>query len=200
MVTNDEHSRLRSKRPGPTACAGSRSCRESPASARPAWRLRSRRDAHEHGAVVLYGRCDEDRSISYQAWLDALGHLCLHAPIELLREHVEARGGELARLLPELAARVDLPARHDIDPETEQYLLFGAVVDLLGRVATAAPLVLVLDDLHWADRSSLLLLEVLRERRTTDDVTRVGDLPRQRSLDQCGAPGHARFALPRARR
>jgi len=117
------------------------------------------RDAHALGAVVLYGRCDEDRTMSYQAWIDALGHLCLHAPIELLRDHIEARGGELARLVPELAARVDLPARRDLDPETEQYLLFGAVVDLLGRVAAIAPLVLVLDDLHWADRASLTLLK-----------------------------------------
>ena len=117
------------------------------------------RDAYSLGAVVLYGRCDEDRTIPYQAWIDALAHLCVHAPIDLLREHVLVRGGELARLIPELAARVDLPARRDLDPETEQYLLFGAVVDLLGRVAAVAPLVLVLDDLHWADRASLLLLK-----------------------------------------
>ena len=38
------------------------------------------RDAHELGAVVLYGRCDEDRSISYQPWIDALGHLCRPRP------------------------------------------------------------------------------------------------------------------------
>ena len=36
--------------------------------------------------------------------------------------------------------------------------MFGAVVDLLGRAAEVAPLVLVLDDLHWADRASLMLL------------------------------------------
>src|SRR3954452_14734808 len=117
------------------------------------------REVHALGAVVLYGRCDEDRTIPYQPWIDAIAHLCRHAPIEMLREHVEVRGGELARLVPELAARVDLPARRDIDPETEQYLLFGAVVDLLGRAAEATPLVLVLDDLHWADRSSLMLLK-----------------------------------------
>ncbi len=116
-------------------------------------------DAVGSGAVVLYGRCGEDRSIAYQPWLDALAHLCHHAPQELLRDHVEARGGELARFIPELAARVDLPARYDIERSTEQYLLFGAVVDLLARVAERAPLVLVLDDLHWADTSTLVLLK-----------------------------------------
>ena len=133
------------------------------------------RDAHWGGAVVLYGRCDEDRAISYQPWMDALAHLCTHAPLDLLREHVEMRGGELARLLPELAARVDLSARHDIDPETEQYLLFGSVVDLLGRVAALAPLVLVLDDLHWADQGSLMLLKyfVSAERPTRSLVVAI---------------------------
>ena len=124
---------------------------------------------------MLYGRCGEDRSISYQPWLDALGHLCLHAPIDLLREHIEARGGELARLVPELAARVELPARHDIDPEIEQYLLFGAVVDILARVAACVPLVVVLDDLHWADTGSLLLLKffAVAERPTRSLVVAI---------------------------
>jgi class 3 adenylate cyclase/tetratricopeptide (TPR) repeat protein len=133
------------------------------------------RDAAARGSVVLYGRCDEDRSIPYQPWLDALAHLCLSAPDVLLREHVEERGGELARLVPALAARVDLPARQEVDPETEQYLLFGAVVDLIGRVATYAPLLVVLDDLHWADHGSLRLLKYFAaaERPTRSHVVAI---------------------------
>ena len=44
------------------------------------------------------------------------------------------------------------------DAESERYLLFGAVVDLLARVSALAPVVLVLDDLHWADRPTIQLL------------------------------------------
>ena len=44
------------------------------------------------------------------------------------------------------------------DAESERYLLFGAVVDLLSRVSALAPIVLVLDDLHWADRPTVQLL------------------------------------------
>ena len=44
------------------------------------------------------------------------------------------------------------------DAESERYLLFGAVVDLLARVSALAPVVLVLDDLHWADRPTVQLL------------------------------------------
>jgi len=116
------------------------------------------RTAFENGAAVLYGRCDEDLGIPYQPWAEALSHLVAHSPDDLLRAHVEARAGELARLVPELAHRVPLPPSSSSDAESERYLLFGAVLDLLTRVSTMAPVVLLLDDLHWSDRQSVQLL------------------------------------------
>ena len=71
---------------------------------------------------------------------------------------MDARGGDLARLVPELASRVPLPPSSSSDGESERYLLFGAVVDLLARVSIIAPVVLLLDDLHWADRQTIQLL------------------------------------------
>lgn len=114
--------------------------------------------ARREGAVVLYGRCDEDLGIPYQPWIEALAHLVRHAPEELLSAHVAARGGVLVRLVPELGHRVGATPPVSSDPEAERYLVFGAVVDLLERVSNAAPVVLVLDDLHWADLPSLQLL------------------------------------------
>ncbi|MGH8983029.1 MAG: BTAD domain-containing putative transcriptional regulator [Acidimicrobiia bacterium] len=116
------------------------------------------RAAHDAGAIVLAGHCDEDLGIPYQPWTEALRHLVRHAPDSLLHAHVAARGGELTRLAPDLARRVHTPAATSSDPEAERYLLFGAVVDLLERASLVAPVVLVLDDLHWADRPSLQLL------------------------------------------
>jgi tetratricopeptide (TPR) repeat protein len=116
------------------------------------------RDAFEDGAVVLYGRCDEDLGIPYQPWAEALTHLVAHAPDDLLAAHVQARGGELARLAPDLATRTQLPTSSSSDGESERYLLFGAVVDVLARVSALAPVVLLLDDLHWADRQTVQLL------------------------------------------
>ena len=117
------------------------------------------RAARESGAVVLYGRCDEDLAVPYQPWMEALGHLVACAPDSLLAAHVKERGGDLGALVPGLAARVgELPASRSSDPETERHLLFGAVVDLLERVGVDAPIVLILDDLHWSDRPTLQLL------------------------------------------
>jgi class 3 adenylate cyclase/tetratricopeptide (TPR) repeat protein len=112
-----------------------------------------------HEAIVLYGRSDEELAVPYQPWTEALRHLVQHADEQVLRDHVAERGGELARLVPDLGHRVaDLPAPQPSDADAERYLLYGAVVSLLARVSTLVPVIVVLDDLHWAGKPSLQLL------------------------------------------
>ena len=114
---------------------------------------------HAEGAVVVYGRCDEDLGVAYQPWIEALGHLVAHLPEPVLAAHVAACGGPLSRLVPELGRRIELASTSSsVDAESDRYLLFGAVVDLLVRAAGVAPTLVVLDDLHWADRSTVQLL------------------------------------------
>jgi hypothetical protein len=116
-------------------------------------------EAHEEGATVLYGRCDEDLGVPYQPWVQALGHLVNQAAQPVLDAHVERFGGDLARLVPALRARVpDLPSPRESDPETERYLLYAAVAGLLQGAGEQEPLLLILDDLHWADAPTLSLL------------------------------------------
>jgi class 3 adenylate cyclase len=116
--------------------------------------------AHASGAVVLYGRCDEELRVPYQPWLEALGEMAQTAPVEVLETFVAAHGGELRRLVPVLGNRVSgVPEPRASDPETERYLLFGAVLGLLDVVSSEQPAVLVLDDLHWADKPTLVLLK-----------------------------------------
>ena len=64
--------------------------------------------------------------------------------------------------MPQLASRIpDLPPSKATDADTERFLLFAAVVGLLVDVSRQQPVVLVLDDLQWADKASLLLLRHL---------------------------------------
>jgi class 3 adenylate cyclase len=115
--------------------------------------------AHGDGATVLYGRCDEDLGAPYGPWVRALRHYVLEASEDTLRAHAERHGGELARLVPEVRRRVQAyPGLRQTDPETERYLLYGAVASLLEHAAEERPVVLILDDLHWADAPSLSLL------------------------------------------
>ncbi len=114
------------------------------------------------GGTVLYGRCLDKVSAPYQPFVETLGHYVQHAPVEQLRAHVGEFGGELARLVPNLSRRLpDLPAPSSSDPESERYLAFGAAVGLLAREADLRPVLLVLDDLHWADAATLQLLRHL---------------------------------------
>jgi predicted ATPase len=115
---------------------------------------------HDEGAVVLAGQCDEDVGVPYQPFVGALRHYVAHATEPRLGRYA----GELPRLLPELAMSLPgLPEPLRSDPETEQYRLFDAVTAWLADVSSAEPVLLVLDDLHWAAKPTLLLLRhVLR--------------------------------------
>ncbi len=115
--------------------------------------------AHGEGATVLLGRCDEDLGVPYQPWVQALGYLVKEAPRPVLDGHVERFGGDLARLVPALGDRVEqLPPPRQSDPETERYLMYAAVAGLLEGAGQQEPLLLILDDLHWADAPTLSLL------------------------------------------
>ncbi len=129
------------------------------------------RSAFDAGACVLFGHCEEDLATPYQLLAEALGHYVTYAPEEELLAHVEAHGSELVHVVPALASRIrDLPASKATDTDTERFLLFAAVVGLLSTMAGRQPVVLVLDDLQWADEGSLLLL---RHLASADPAVRV---------------------------
>jgi predicted ATPase len=115
-----------------------------------------------HRAVVLYGRADEELAIPYRPWIEALTHYAEQGPESVLRAHTQRHGGELVRMVPQLKARLpEVPPPRETDPDTERYLLWGAVVGLLREASASEPLVIVLDDVHWADKPTLLLLKHL---------------------------------------
>jgi len=109
-------------------------------------------------AVVVYGRCDEDLGVPYQPWLEALGQVVDVAPADVLVEHVADRGAHLARWVPQLATRTGVDAPVGGDSDGERLVLMACAVDLLERVGAHEPVLLVLDDLHWADHQTVQLL------------------------------------------
>jgi len=129
------------------------------------------RHARDVGAGALLGRCDEDVASPYRPFVEALSHYVANAREELLRSHVRSHGAGLVRLIPALGERLgELPSAESSDPDAERYLFFGAVVGLLAEASANQPLVLVLDDLQWADTPSL---QLLRHLVTSDEIPRV---------------------------
>jgi class 3 adenylate cyclase/tetratricopeptide (TPR) repeat protein len=127
-------------------------------------------DLHNGGAIVVYGRCDEDLGIPYQPWIEALTHLVEGVSKRILAAHVADRGAHLARLVPQLARRLDRTVPPSTDSDAERFVLYGCVTDLLARTAVEHSVLVVLDDLHWADRPSL---QLLRHVITADAPMRV---------------------------
>jgi class 3 adenylate cyclase/tetratricopeptide (TPR) repeat protein len=121
--------------------------------------------ASDEGAVVLFGRCDEDALVPYQPFVEALRFYASVCPVNDLTEQLGEAAADLSRLVPEIGDRIaGLNPPSGADPEAERYRLFRAVAHLLTAAARSAPLLLVLDDLHWADRPTLALLRhVLRD-------------------------------------
>lgn len=113
---------------------------------------------HRDGGVVLYGRCDEDLGVSFQPFAEALRALVASVGDDELRA-LRYHASNLARLLPEVAERLsDLAPPVPADAEAERYSLFEAVVALVASAAARGPVLLVVDDLHWAAKPTLLLL------------------------------------------
>jgi DNA-binding SARP family transcriptional activator len=116
------------------------------------------------GALVLYGRCDDEAPVPYRPFVEALRHYVEASSTADLRA-LSFRVRELVRVVPELAERLpDLEVPRGRDSDTERYFLFEAVVALLAAAAGQGPVLLVLDDLHWADKPSRLLLRHVTQR------------------------------------
>src|SRR3954447_915695 len=119
-------------------------------------------EASAGGALVLYGACDAVVQRPYRPFVEALDALVRTSDAETLQADLGPSGGELVRLLPDLPRGVgELPPPVAADPDTERHRLHSAFADLLAAVGRRAPLILVLEDLHWADTPSLLLLRHL---------------------------------------
>ena len=115
------------------------------------------------GVMTLYGACDGVVSAPYQPFVEALAHLVAEGDQAQLREGIGTFGADLARLLPELAPPDGDESAPPLtsDPDAARHRLHLAVTQLLTVVARRTPLLLVLEDLHWADASTLHLLRHL---------------------------------------
>ena len=119
------------------------------------------RRVYEDGAVVLFGRSDPE-PLPFGPFVEALSGFVRQLSTERLRSVVGENASVLARMLPELAGR--LPGVAQIrsgDPESERYRLFEAIASLLRALCERQAVVLVLDDVHWADKPTLALLRAL---------------------------------------
>ena len=111
---------------------------------------------HSRGGGVLYGRADEPGTLTYQPFVEALRHWAINASVEDIEDGLGPNADILARLLPEITIRLEHAPSNG--GELARDRLFDAVTATFAAISTKRPTLLVIDDLHWADAGSLLML------------------------------------------
>ncbi len=133
-------------------------------------------EARARDVAVWWGRGWEDGSApAFWPWNTALRPWAEAVPQEVLVAAVGVRGAELAHVFPVLRERLQgLADSESWESDQARFRLFDAVSRFLAAVAAPAGLVVVLDDVHWADRPTLKLLEFVAADLRASRVLVVG--------------------------
>ncbi len=133
------------------------------------------RHCNDDGAAVLFGACDRELALPYQPWVQALEHMIRSMADELFVDDLMPSLSELMVLLPQLERLVPgLGRPASVDPEADRFRLWSAVGDVLGAASRRRPMVLLLDDLHWAGTQTLALLRHLARTASSDRLLVIG--------------------------
>ena len=133
-------------------------------------------EAGQRGCLALTGRCYETEGTPpFIPWVEVVERAARIVPHTALREALGEAAPEVARLVPDLR-RVfpDIPSPADLPPEQQRRYLFNSFVEYVDRASRVTPQVLLIDDLHWADESTLLLLQHVAQRISQMPVLIVG--------------------------
>jgi tetratricopeptide (TPR) repeat protein len=113
-------------------------------------------------AQVLWGRCYETQGMPpYWPWVQAIGSYVRERDPDELRAEMGMGAADIAEVVSDVKQRLPglQPSPPLDDPEAARFRLFDSITAFLKSASNAQPLVLTLDDLHWADESSLMLLQ-----------------------------------------
>jgi tetratricopeptide (TPR) repeat protein len=121
------------------------------------------------GWTVLYGRATPDGVVPYEPFVEAIRHYLTHHPLPAgtFDPAIQPELSELGRIMPELRVGGAGSRFPEDDPHLQRYRMFEGAVALLAWMLAETPVCLVVDDLHWADRATVMLLRhVLRSTQT----------------------------------
>ncbi len=126
--------------------------------------------ARLRNAQVLWGRCYESEAMpAYWPWIQIVRSYIHDQDPQTLISQMGSGAVEIAQVVSEVRERLPgLPATSSSSPEQARFRFFDGITQFLKNATKVHPVVIVLDDLHWADKSSLLLLQfVARETRSS---------------------------------
>ncbi|HEY33405.1 MAG TPA: AAA family ATPase [Dehalococcoidia bacterium] len=109
---------------------------------------------------TVVGHCYEEGSLKlpYLALIEAMYSYVLTSDPSAIRKELGAGAADVARIVSEVTEKLGIKPRPPVNPEEDRYRLFHAVTGFLNNAATTRPLVVVLEDLHNADKDTLEML------------------------------------------
>ncbi|MFZ0546368.1 MAG: AAA family ATPase, partial [Candidatus Promineifilaceae bacterium] len=126
-------------------------------------------------SVVLDGRSQEDNNIAYQLFSDLLSSYFATVPPELFEKTSQDILSTLGQLVPEIRqALPNLAEPWPLEPEQEQIRLMGSLTRFVQQATQNRPWLIILEDLQWADHSSLELLRYLGRHVSTMSLMIIG--------------------------
>lgn len=146
-------------------------------------------EASQRGFTTLVGSCyDRENSLPFSPFVEILESAMAQTPSqEAFRTALGADASEMARLMPQLRRLFpDIPPPLELSPEQSRRILFNSVVELLTRTAAGGPMLLLFEDLHWADEGTLSLLNHIARSISKMPVLIVGTF-RDNEVDSAGA-------------
>ena len=132
--------------------------------------------AEQRGARVLWGWCyEQEGAPPYWPWVQPVRSYISATEPDRLRAEMGPGAADIAEVIPEVRGKLpDLEPPPALDPNQARFRLFDSFATLFKNAAESQPLMLVLDDLHWADKPSLLLLEFLARQISESSLLIVG--------------------------
>jgi tetratricopeptide (TPR) repeat protein len=132
--------------------------------------------ARLRGCLAVMGSCfEQEVTIPYLPIAEALRAVLRAIPDEQLQTIAGAHAAEVVKLVPELRQRIpDLQPSPPLDPDQERIRLFEHVTAFLAAASRTRPLVMLLDDLHWADAATLQLLRYIARNVRSDRLLLLG--------------------------
>ena len=134
--------------------------------------------ASMRGAEVLWGRSYESGGAPpYWPWVQAIRSYVASTEPETLRSQMGSTASVIAEVVADVKEKLpDLPEPTRIDdPDSARFRLFDAIATFLKNASGIQPLVVMLEDLHWSDKPSLVLLEFVARELANAKIMIIGN-------------------------
>jgi DNA-binding CsgD family transcriptional regulator/tetratricopeptide (TPR) repeat protein len=147
--------------------------------------------ARQRGALVLWGRCYEGEGAPpYWPWVQCIRAYAEASDAQALSEDIGAGAADIAEIVPDVKQKLQgLQPAPTLEPQQARFRLFDCITTFFKRASRRRPLLMALDNLHLADRASLLLLEFLAPEIASSPILLLGtyrdiELSRRHPLSQ----------------